>query len=193
MSTALSPVTASSDCHRLETPCAYALAPLPKAWPGWPQDLGHWFCKPNHGLPSETALEQIVRQQAWAIKKNAQIQQADQECLHFLLDISFTCFGTGNSHFKWIYFFKSTPDSCIVLFGTHQWCPVRHDMIFFCMLCMAKQFQNVSCLVGSTVITKPMWPSQVTQMAVLLFLWVSEAYQWPANATFHQLDLIQTL
>ena len=147
MSTALSPVTASSDCHRLETPCAYALAPLPKAWP---QDLGHWFCGPNHGLSSETALEQnqqIVRLQAWAIKKNVQIQEADQECLHFLLVISFTCFVTENSHFKWIYFFKSTPDSCIVLFGTHQWCPVLQgcpqghctrrrlcDMIFFCML-----------------------------------------------------------
>ena len=29
--------------------------------------------------------------------------------------IRFTSFGTGNSRFKWIYFFSSTPDSCFVL------------------------------------------------------------------------------
>ena len=52
----------------------------------------------------------------------------------------FTSFGTGNSRFKWIYFFKTTPDSCFVLLSTHQWCPVLSDMFFFSMLCVAKQY-----------------------------------------------------
>ena len=42
----------------------------------------------------------------------------------------FTSFGSANSRFKCIYFFKSTPDSCFVLLGTHQWCPVLRDKFF---------------------------------------------------------------
>ena len=61
-----------------------------------------------------------------AIEKNAHTWEADQECLQ-VLAISFTSFGTRNSLFKWIYFFKLTADSYFVFLGTHQWCPVLLD------------------------------------------------------------------
>ena len=137
MSTALSPVTASRDCHRLETPCAYACpsakGQAPRSWPlillakSW---IAFWN---SHSLRTDCLTTGMSN------KENAQTQEADQEC--FLL-------AWYQFHMPWNWkftlqmnlLFKSTPDSCIILFGTHQWCPVLHDMIIFCMLCMAKQF-----------------------------------------------------
>ena len=103
----------------------------------------------------------------------------------------------SSSEFK---FFKSTPDSCFVLMGTLQLCPVVRVTFFFFMLCVAKPFLNVSSsyiLAGCPVITKPIWQSPMTLMVIPLFGWVCirlcEAYPCPANAIFPQLELIQAL
>ena len=80
---------------------------------------------------------------ARATDKNAWTQEADQECLQ-LLAIRCNCLLSqaleleihASNEFT---FFKSTPDSCFILFGTHQWCSVLRDMIFFSVLLVAKK------------------------------------------------------
>ena len=89
-------------------------------------------------------------------------------------------------------FLKSTPDSCFVLLGTHQWCPVLRDTLY--ALCGKTVLERLQFRYFS-VITKPIWQSSVTRMAFPLsrFGWVCKAYPCPANVIFPQLELIQTL
>ena len=70
--------------------------------------------------------------------RNARTREADLECLQLLV-IRFHKLWNWKFTLQ-IYFFKSTPDSCFVLLGTHQWCPVLRDTFFFGMLCVAKPF-----------------------------------------------------
>ena len=107
-------------------------------------------------------------------------QEADQECLQ-LLAIRSTSSGTGNSRFKCIYFSNQHQTAVLsfwVLISGVQYLMIRSS---FGVLCVAKPFQNVSSsyiLAGRPVITKPIWQSLVTRMAILLssFGWVCEAY-----------------
>ena len=117
--------------------------------------------------PALLAAEQSRKMQ-WLEKLSKKLIKIACKCL---LSV-FTSFGTGNLRFEWIFFFKSTPDSCFVLLGTHQWCQILHDMFFFSMLCVAKPFKNVSSsyiLAGSPVITKPIWQSPLDGLTAFKF------------------------
>ena len=104
--------------------------------------------------------------QVSSIVKNAQNQEADQECL-----ICFTSFRTGNSHFKWIYLFHFIAWH---LCGPLGYSPAVYtrDTFFLGKLWFAKPFQNISSskfMAEHSVIIKPMWTSLVTCMAVFSF------------------------
>ena len=81
--------------------------------------------------------------------------------------------------------FSNQDQTAVLSFGYSSVVSSTRDTFWFGMLCVAKRFQ-FRFLAGRPAITKPIWQSPVTRMAIPLFGWVCEAYLCPANSIFPQ-------